>query len=39
MLLVDLEFDKNWGLAIRENTLVPIVIDSGYSDKVREDYY
>lgn len=39
MLLTDLEFSNNWGLAIRRNKIVPIVIDSGFSETIRDLYY
>ena len=39
MLLADLEFSKNWGLAIRRNKVVPVVIDSGFSETIRDLYY
>lgn len=39
MLLADLEFSKNWGLAIRRNKTVPVVIDSGFSETIRDLYY
>jgi len=38
-LLVDLEGIYNWGLAARGGKLVPIVIDAGFSEAVREQFY
>ena len=30
---------ENWGFAIREGQVVPIVLDAGFSPEVRDEYY
>ena len=36
---VDFGSLDNWGFAIREGQLVPIVLDAGFSPEVRDEYY
>jgi hypothetical protein len=35
----DLEAFENWGLAIRDGAIVPVIIDAGYDTEVMKDYY
>lgn len=39
MLTVDLDNYKNWGMSIRDGVIVPIIIDTGFSDKISRKYY
>ena len=39
LLTDDLEAFENWGLAIRDGTIVPVIIDAGYDSEVMKDYY
>lgn len=39
LLIDDLEAFENWGLAIRDGTIVPVIIDAGYDSEVMKDYY
>lgn len=39
LLAGDLEVLENWGLAVRQGAVVPVIIDAGFSEKVWSRYY
>jgi hypothetical protein len=39
LLPFDLADHRNWGYAIRNDKIRPVVIDSGFSGEVAEKYY
>ena len=39
MLPGDLESLGNWGVTVRENELVPVIIDAGFSKDIAFEYY
>lgn len=39
LLPMDLSMDSNWGYAIRNDEIRPVVIDAGFSGEVAEKYY
>lgn len=36
---MDLYQTPNWGFAIRNKQIVPVILDAGFSNKVKKDYY